>query len=1189
MRDILTESEPQTAGLCPGGGSSSERPAPRHQGDAGTCASCGHDNGGGAKYCEECGTRLQVACGRCGGLLPDDAGYCSQCGRPRWAEPDGAPRPRSPAPAEPAAIAVSGERRQVTVLFSDLVGSTELAARLDPEEWQEICNQYHHAAAAAVTRFDGYVAKYLGDGLLVYFGYPQAHDDDAERAVRAGLAIRDALRSLNQRLESAHGVRLAVRVGMHTGPVVIGRGGDEQDEVFGGVPNVAARVQAAAEPNSVFITGVTQRIVAGVFVVEECGAQPLKGISAPVPLFRVLQPSGVRSRFDHRVRLSPFVGREREIGVLLDRWARAREGSGQAVLISGEPGVGKSRLVHALRQRLADQPHTWLECRGTPYMQHSAFHPIIELVEQGLAFEARDTPEDKTEKLERGFALAGFPARETLPLMAAFLSIPLTADYPPLRIGGELQRRRTLDALTAWCLALGKLQPVFLLVEDLQWCDPSSLELIGRLIAQTATVPLMTLLTARPEFLCPPWGQRPTFRSIKLPRLTRRQGRAMVAGLHPRGALPKRVLDLIIARADGVPLFIEELTRAVAETDAAKAVVNSGGADERRGQRAATADGAEVLRAIPATLQDSLMARLDRMGSAKTVAQRASVLGREFTYTLLAASAGLDESMLRQGLDHLVDAELLFQRGEPPDATYAFTHALIQETAYQSLLKRTRRALHARIGQALEQQFPARAATQPEVVARHYAAAGWVERAVPQYLRAGERTTARSAHEEAIAHLRAGLALLETLPEKSERDAHEIALQLSLGSSLIQSRGHGHPDTEAAYERARILCDANGDTAQLGSALVGLCLFYQNRGDLARARALAQRVLEIGARTGDDARLLQGHLYIGIIDYYQGRFASALEHCEEVLRIYDPSRHESAALAYGVDQRVAALAYIACSVWHRGGEDLAVAYARQAVATGRTLGHPFSLAFALFFATKVHGMRRDSAAERATAAEVIAMSEAHGFPLLLGVAKMLRGAARAVCGAGKNAIDEALAGLSLAASTGTQAGAPGLIATLVEAHQAVGDHAAAGRALEAALALSAHTAQPFWDADLHRLRGELLLHDATAEPGAPTPEDCFRRALEIARAQGSQSFAVRAATSLARLLGSQGRADEARSLLAPLYAAFTEGFDTRDLREARTVLAELNSHDDRAAVLKFSARTVELTLPVGIPPRAPGG
>jgi len=1028
------------------------------------------------------------------------------------AQPAAPPELASAAPGSAAA----GERRHLTVLFCDLVGSTPLSQQLDAEEWREVIAKYQQAASGAVARFGGHVAKNLGDGLLIYFGWPTAREDDPERATRAGLAILDAMLSLNSALNA--GTRLAVRVGMHTGPVVIGDDG----EVFGETANVASRVQTAAEPDTVVITAATQRLVAGMFVVEDLGPQALKGVRDPVTLYRVVRPSGVRGRLNVAAgRLTRFVGREAELAALVERWERARDGEGQNVLIVGEAGVGKSRLAYQLREHLAAVPHTWLECGAAQYTESTPFQPVIALVSQGLAFTPEDTAAEKLKKIEGG--LGALASIENVALMAEFLGLHAPS---ALAMSPDLKRRKTIALLATWNLALSEMQPLVLLVEDLHWCDPSSLELLGRLIAQSATARVMLIVTARPEFT-PAWSARSNLTTVQLARLTNHEVRDMVATLGG-SALPPETLDALVARADGVPLYVEELTKVMVEPGAA------GGVD-----------------AIPATLADSLMGRLDRLSAAKEVAQRAAVLGREFSYPLLAALAGSGEAALQYGLARLVEAEIVFARGEPPEAIYTFKHALVQEAAYDSLLKRTRQQLHGRVADVLIAMFPQRVAAEPEVVARHAELAGRIDEAIAAYRRAGEQAKARSAYAEAIRHLRQAVALLTTQPEGEERDNREILLQLALAGSLTAARGFAHAQVEAAYERAQVLCEATGDTSRLVFALDGLANFFRNSGRLERACGLGARMLAIAERIGDGQTAAVGHYQVGAAEYYQGKFASSLAHLEAGRALYRP-RPTHGALG-NIDYGSAVLTMIAWNLWPLGWPDRAVARAREAVELARKIDHPLGLANALFFEASVHWLRRDAAAQRERTAEVIALSETHGFPFYLRLGRMWHVAARVAAGE-PEAIADLLAGLGLAAGARLQGGAPEFFVLLGEAYMTAGRLIESRGTVETGLAITKQTRLAYYDAELHRLRGEVVLATRASPKEA---EAFFDSAIKISRAQDAKSLELRAATSLARLWRDQGKPTEARDLLDPLYAWFTEGFDTADLKEAKALLEEL--------------------------------
>jgi len=908
---------------------------------------------------------------------------------------------------------------------------------------------------------------------------------------------------------------------MHTGPVVIADG----DEVFGETPNIAARVQTAADPDTVVISDATQRLVAGMFVIEDRGPQVLKGVREPVTLYRVMEPSGVRSRLDVAAgHLTRFVGREIELATLIDRWERAQDGEGQNVLVLGEAGVGKSRLVYQLHEHLAAVPHTWLECGATPYTEGTPFHPVITLLSQGLAFSPEDTAAEKLGKLELG--LRAFASTESVALLADFLGLPPPT---PLQMSPELQRRKTIDLLARWNLAMSEVQPLVVFVEDLHWCDTSTLELVGHLIAQSPTARVLLLATARPEFTVP-WPARSNLTTLQLARLTKRHARDMIAAL--TGAeLPAATLDALVARADGVPLYVEELTKAMAEPGAA------GGVE-----------------AIPATLADSLMARLDRLSSAKEVAQRAAVLGREFGYPLLAAMAGMDEAALRHGLAHLVDAEILFARGEAPAATYTFKHVLIQETAYQSLLKRSRQQLHARVAQVLKERFPEHVTAEPEVIARHYEQAGLAGSAITHYQQAGDRATQRSANEEAIGHLRRALDLVRTLPETRERHQQELGLQMAIGAPLTAARGLSHPENEQAYARARELASQIGASPELPGALVGMADAYLVKGDVATSAEVAQEALAAAEQTGQAFDLLFAHYQVGAPLLYQGHFAEALQHFEHSIELYDPSAHGSLAYAMGIDRGINAHAFAAQCHLCRGHCGRSLALSEEAVALAKRLDHPFSLSNALFFLAYMHVERGELAAGRERAEEVVALAEQLGFPLYLGLGKFVRGVVRVESGDGEAGIAEMQQAMVTLAQIAYGSGAPAILSYLAAALQKVGRHGEALGALELGVAQAEGMGQHYYDAELYRIKAEILLDSDGDAEGA---EAFFGESLDIARRQEAKTFELRSAISLARLWQRQGKRDAARALLSPVYAWFTEGFDTRDLISAKALLEEL--------------------------------
>jgi class 3 adenylate cyclase len=716
---------------------------------------------------------------------------------------------RSPAQGEAAPVGPTtpdAERRQLTVMFCDLVDSTKLSSQLDPEDYRDMVRAYQRVCSEVITRFDGHIAQLLGDGLLVYFGYPQAHEDDPQRAVRTGLGIIEAIGALHTRLEQDKGIRLAVRLGIHTGLVVVGDMGSQgrQEQLaLGETPNVAARLQAIARPNTVVMSADTHRLVQGYFDYEALGHHDMRGVSQPLAIYRVLGDRGIQSRLDVVALkgLTPLVGRDQEVGLLIERWEQAKNGQGQVILLSGEAGIGKSRLVQVLKDHLAAEFHTRWECRSFPYYQNTALYPLTNLLQRVLQWRQDDTLKEKLSKLEQELRQYRLPLGETIPLFAPLLSLPIPEDrYPPLTLSPQRQRHKTLESIVAMLLELAEQQPVLFILEDLHWTDPTTLEFLSLLVEQVPTTAIATLLTCRPHFQ-PSWHHRSYITEMTLNHLSHTQVEQIVTGMTEGKIFPAEVLQQIIAKTDGVPLFVEEITKAILESGQLTAV---------DGQYELT--GALSTSAIPATLQDSLMARLDRLVTAKAVAQYAAVIGRQFSYGLLSTVSQLDAATLQRELGRLVEAEIIYHRGVPPQATYTFKHALIQDAAYESLLKSTRQQYHQRIAQALETQFPETAATQPELLAQHYTEAGLREQAVGYWQRAAQHALQRPAYVEAVSHATRGLAMLTALPDTPMRTQHELDLLITLVQALSDTKGQGAPELAPLFTRAAALCQQVGET-----------------------------------------------------------------------------------------------------------------------------------------------------------------------------------------------------------------------------------------------------------------------------------------------------------------------------------------------------------------------------------------
>ncbi len=742
----------------------------------------------------------------------------------------GASLPTTPSP--------DAERRQLTVMFCDLVDSTKLSSQLDPEDYRDMVRAYQRVCAEVITRFDGHIAQLLGDGLLIYFGYPHAHEDDAQRAVRAGLGMLAAMGDLNQGLQQAKGIQLAIRVGVHTGLVVVGEmgsSGRQEQLALGETPNVAARIQGLASPNIIAMSEATYRLVQGYFECQDLGAQALRGVPESIRIYYVLSESGATSRLDvaQPRGLTPLVGRESEATLLLERWEHVKHGSGQVVLLTGEGGIGKSRLVQVLKEHVAHEPHVRWECRSLPYYQNTALYPLTDLFQRILQWQQDEIPDEKLTKLEHALSQYRLPLEESVPLFAPLLSLSLPENrYPLLNLSPQRQRQKTLETIVAILLELAEHQPVLFILEDLHWTDPTTLEFLGLLVEQVPTTAIATLLTCRPHFQ-PSWHHRSYITEMTLNHLSHTQVEQIVTCVTDGKTLPKEVLTQIVEKTDGVPLFVEELTKAIVESGQLTAV---------DGHYELT--GALSTLAIPATLQDSLMARLDRLVTAKAVAQYAAVIGRGFAYDLLQTVSQLDAATLQRELGRLVEAEIVYQRGLPPQSTYVFKHALIRDSAYESLLKSTRQQYHQRITRVLEAQFPETAEAQPELLAYHYTEAGLIEQAIGYWHKAGQKAIERSAHVEAIAHLRQGLALLQTLPETPARTQREVNMSIALGASLMATKGYAAPEVGETYTRARQLCQSLDDPRQLFPVLRGLWRYYVMRAELQTAHALSEQLLD---------------------------------------------------------------------------------------------------------------------------------------------------------------------------------------------------------------------------------------------------------------------------------------------------------------------------------------------------------
>jgi len=1046
-----------------------------------------------------------------------------------------------PAGSEPKPQDVA-ERRQVTVIFSDLVGSTALSVRMDPEDLRDIIAAYQKCVDKTVRRFGGYVAKYMGDGVLVYFGYPLAHEDDAERAVRAGLELVRAVNDL--KTDEA----LQTRIGIATGLVVvgdlIGSGAAQEQAVVGETPNLAARLQGIAEPDTVVIAETTRKLIGNLFEFEDLGAQDLKGIAGPVRAWAALRPSSVESRFEamHASGLTELVGREEELEILLRRWSMAKTAEGQVVLLSGEPGIGKSRLTAALLERLATEPHIRVRYFCSPQHTDSALYPIISQMERAAGFVHDDTAQAKLDKLDVLLARS-FTPRHDAALFAEMLSLPNDGRYPTLEMAPQQRRQKTLEALTAQMEALSRQKPILMIFEDAHWADPTSLEVFGRVVDRIRTLGVLLIVTYRPEFE-PPWIGRPHATALILNRLGERQIAAIIDSVIDNKRLPDSIRHDIIERTDGIPLFVEEMTKAVLEAES-----------EGDALRTAAAVPSPIL-AVPASLHASLMARLDRLGPAKEVAQIGAVIGREFSYELLAQAAGRSNEELQAALSALGWAGLVHRQGTLPQATFLFKHALIRDAAYGSLLRKSRQELHLRIARALEEALPDTAEIQPELIARHYSEAGHAEKAVRWWRSAGERASRRSANAEAVAHLTRALELISAGPESNERDLLELRVRVDLGGPLIGSKGWSASELQENYARAWALCEKTGAMELAFPVLWGQYVVegYRVEGGMALAGERAARFLQLAKQKGDAGLEVVGHRIVGVQLVSRGKFAKGRQHLERAVALWDPAKHQGLAFTYGVNPRISALVTLSLTLQYLGFVDQASRVGEQGVEEARRSEHFNTLGVALHLMGRLRAFRREGAQLRTLACDLIELSREQGSTDWGLAGEILLGWQEARDGALQQGLERIGRGVDGLRARKLNIWLPPYLLLQAEICSEAGRFDDTLRLLDETKQLIELQGHPVCEAELYRLRA---CAEQSRGASAQVVEACFDRALAVARDQSARFWELRAAVSRARYWHNQGKRKEARDLLAPAYSWFTEGFDTLDLKQAKALLDEL--------------------------------
>ncbi|MGY4512361.1 AAA family ATPase [Bradyrhizobium sp. USDA 3650] len=1042
----------------------------------------------------------------------------------------------------------SAERRHVTVMFSDLVGSTVLSTRMDPEDLRKLISAYQKCVTDTVQRFGGFVAKYMGDGVLVYFGYPEAHEDDAERAVRSALELVAEVARLTT------DTALQTRVGIATGLVVVGDlvgSGEAQERgIVGETPNLAARLQGLAQPNMVVIAEATRRLVGNLFELKDLGFQELKGIAGSVQVWAALRPAAVEGHFEafHGSELSTIVGRDEEKELLLRRWVRAKEGEGQVVLLSGEAGIGKSRLTTAFLEQIGAEPHARLRCFCSPRHTDSSLYPVIGQLERAAEFKHDDAAKSKLDKLDDLLARSPTSPGDRA-VLAGLLSLPNDGRYPSLSYDPQERRKKTLEALVGQVQALSRSEPVLMVFEDAHWIDPTSLELVGRILERIVALPVLLVVTCRPEFQ-PPWLGLPHVTALTINRLNRRDVDAIIDGIVGNRPLPAGVRQDMVERADGIPLFVEELTKAVLET----------GSEEEARKTAALIPSPRLQ--IPATLHASLMARLDRLGPAKDLAQIGAALGREFSHALIEAVGGKSPMELESGLHRLIAAGLLSRQGVAPHANYLFKHALVQDAAYSTLLHEDGRKLHARIADVLETRFADVVERQPEILARHCNDAGQIEKAARYWGTAGQRSLERSAVAEASEQFARALGQIASLPSTPMLRRERIKLQVAHSNALMHVKGYAAPETRASLHQARSLIEEVealreplDDPLLLLSVLYGLWVASYNTFDGDAVRERAAECLAAAEKQPNTVSLMVGRRLMGISLAHSGELAAGRANLEEARRLYNPAEHRPLATRFGQDIGIGILFQRALPLWMLGYPEAALADCDRAMKDARDIGLVTTLMPALLYTSMIHIFCGNDEIANSQTNELVLLADGKDSALWKAFGVLLQGVAFARNGRALDAGRTITSGIGALRATGSTLWMPYWSSWLAKSCIVSGHAEEARRWIDEAMTAIKTSKEKLFEPEVNRLAGEIALLSAKSD--TMEAEAHFGRALAIAREQGAKSWELRAANSLARLWKDRGEYDKARGLLAPIYGWFAEGFLSRDLQDAKDFLNEL--------------------------------
>jgi class 3 adenylate cyclase/predicted ATPase/anti-anti-sigma regulatory factor len=1085
------------------------------------CPSCNFENPDQFKFCGECGTRIVD-------VLP---------------EPFSADVKQDITTFENSEThSIDAERRHITVMFCDLVGSTHLSERLDPEDFRQLLHVYQDTCVYAVNKYEGHLAQYLGDGVLIYFGFPNAHADDTERAVRCGLDILNELERLNELQTQFPGTNLSVRIGIHTGLVVVGEISPDKKHgrlALGNTPNIAARLQALAEPNSIIISSTTYRLVRNSFKCLPMGAFSLKGITNKINTFKVEQEIEVSTSFKTLKTggMTTFIGRENEVRQLLSSWENVKKAKGRVSYIIGEPGIGKTRLLRFFEERIKDEAHTWLVCRCISYYKNSAFYPIINLINSQLKIGKNETSAEKLKKLEEALGVFDFDLSETVPIIASLISIPIKKPYQTLPLTPQKQKERTIQVLLDWLIKSSHRNPLLFVIEDVHWADSSTLEHLNLLLEKIDKAKIFVILTSNSRSKLPIY-EKSGLTEISLNRLTRQQLDHMVKEVTGGKNFPSEVIDLLLIKTDGVPLFVEEMTKMLIESNY---LIKKEDQYELK---------ESLLRpAVPDTLQDTLMARLDQLGAEKEVVQLASVVGREFSYELIRSVTSLDELLLKKELNSLVEAHILDVKDDVLTKKYIFRQVLIQDAAYNSILKSMRQDLHQKIAGVLETQFKDFVESHPQVMAYHFTRAKNFNRAIKFHLKSGRLLVQQSAHREAISQLQRGVDLLKHIDDTKIRNEMELNLQIALGIPLLATKGYGADEVGRVYERASELSQIVGNVPQLFPALVGQYRFYLLRGNLKKALDISELLLSWAQTSRNSDLILEATRSMGVTLFHMGEVAGSLEHLEKGIQIYDPSMHKSHANEYGTDPAITCLSYAALAQCLLGYKDKAIRYGQEALQLSRGIDHPFSQVFALNHHCWLFQYYNDRDLVDQYAGELVKVAMEYGFPFWQVTGLFFKGWVLSQTSDIKTGIKQMEASINAFQDTGAGSVLPYFMTAVANVCLSDGQSEDAMHWLEQAEKRAQENAEHFFDAEIYRVRAEVLF--SQGKSNKDTAESFLWRAIETARRQRLKSLELRALISLVRV---DGQKDETLTLLKDIYDWFEEGLDTADLKQANNLL-----------------------------------